>query len=80
MATHYVPRPGSKATACGRIGAIYVTAATHNVDCRVCWKTVEYKLAVRREACGAVKMGEYDMLRCVSPKGHTGKHNYVVLK
>jgi hypothetical protein len=30
------------------------------------------------EACNAAKCGEYNMLRCCSPKGHTGDHCYVV--
>lgn len=30
------------------------------------------------QPCNSRKQGEYDMLRCVSPKGHDGEHCYVV--
>jgi hypothetical protein len=32
------------------------------------------------EVCDSKKCGEYNMLRCVLPRGHAGEHNYVVDK
>jgi hypothetical protein len=68
---------GERTTACGLVGASLKTADTGKVNCFNCTKTLHYRLANRGSACGSIKQGEYNVLRCCAVKGHAGEHVYV---